>query len=52
MTEFTVDLHNYPEGGSVFRRTAVRGIIERDGKYLLVAGKYGRSEERRVGKEC
>ena len=41
MTEFTVDLHNYPEGGSVFRRTAVRGIIERDGKYLLVAGKYG-----------
>ena len=41
MTEFTVDLHNYPEGGSVFRRTAVRGIIERQGKYLLVREKYG-----------
>lgn len=41
MTEFTVDLHNYPEDGPVFRRTAVRGIVERDGKYLLVREKYG-----------
>lgn len=41
MTEFTVDLHNYPEGGSVFRRTAVRGIIERQGKYLLVRENTG-----------
>lgn len=41
MITFTVDLGGYPAGGSVSRRTAVRGIIEQDGKYLLVAGKYG-----------
>lgn len=41
MTTFTVDLHNYPEGGTVFRRTAVRGIVEREGKCLLVREKYG-----------
>ena len=40
MTEFTVDLHNYPEGGSVFRRTAVRGIIERQGKYQLLFERF------------
>lgn len=41
MVEFTIDLHNYPEGGSVFRRTAVRAIVQRDGRYLLVTEKYG-----------
>lgn len=41
MITFTVDLGGYPAGGSVSRRTAVRGIIRRGGKYLLVAGKYG-----------
>lgn len=41
MVKLALDLHNYPEEGSVFKRTAVRGIIEREGKVLLIAGKYG-----------
>lgn len=41
MKELIIDLHDYIEGGTVFRRTAVRGIIQRDGKYLLIHSKYG-----------
>ncbi len=41
MKELTIDLHNYLEGGSVFKRTAVRGVIQKDGSYLLIHSKYG-----------
>lgn len=42
MKELTIDLHNYPADAAVFRRTAVRGIIRRDDKYLLIySQKYG-----------
>lgn len=41
MKELTIDLKNYIENGTVFKRTAVRGIIERDGKYLIIHSKYG-----------
>ena len=36
MKEMTIDLKNYAENGTVFRRTAVRAIIQRDGKYLMI----------------
>lgn len=36
-----LDLNNYNAEGSVFKRTAARGIVERDGKYLIVYSKYG-----------
>ncbi len=42
MKELTLDLKNYKENGSVFKRTAVRGIICRDGKYLVIrSNKHG-----------
>lgn len=41
MVKLTIDLKDYPEGGSVFHRMAVRGIARRDGKILLVTGKFG-----------
>jgi 8-oxo-dGTP pyrophosphatase MutT (NUDIX family) len=41
MKELSIDLKNYVEDGSVFKRTAVRGIIQKDGKYLLIHSKYG-----------
>lgn len=41
MKELTIDLHDYIESGSVFHRKAVRGIIKKDGKYLLIHSKYG-----------
>ena len=41
MKELTIDLKDYVESGSVFKRTAVRGIIEREGKYLVIFSKYG-----------
>lgn len=41
MQEVTIDLQNYAADAPVFRRTAVRGIICRDGKYLLIHSKYG-----------
>ena len=42
MIEKTIDLNNYIENGTVFRRTAVRGIIRKDGKFLIIHSmKYG-----------
>ena len=41
MKKLTIDFHDYIEGGSVFKRTAVRGIIQKDRKYLLIHSKYG-----------
>lgn len=42
MKETTIDLRNYTENGTVFRRTAVRGIIRRNGKFLVIHSmKYG-----------
>lgn len=42
MQEKIIDLNNYIENGTVFRRTAVRGIIRKDGKFLLIHSmKYG-----------
>lgn len=41
MKELTMDLKNYREGGSIFRRTAVRGIVCRDNRYLVISGKHG-----------
>lgn len=39
--ELFVDLQDYVEGGTVFKRTAVRGIVRKDGKYLVIYGKHG-----------
>ena len=39
--ECTLDLKDYPEGGSVFKRKAVRGIIRHGDTYLVIHGKYG-----------
>lgn len=42
MQEKIIDLKNYIENGTVFRRTAVRGIIRKNGKFLLIHSmKYG-----------
>ncbi len=38
---FIFDSKNYPEGGSVLFRTAVRGIIVNNRKLLLVTNKFG-----------
>lgn len=35
------DAKNYPEHGSVFHRTAIRGVIFRGKKLLLVTNKFG-----------
>lgn len=43
MVEITLQAEGLPENGSVFRRTAARGVILRDGQLLLVhtdAGDY------------
>ena len=37
--EYNLDLKDYKEGGSVFRRRAVRGIIKQGEKYLVIHGK-------------
>lgn len=39
--DLTIDLKNYSEGGTVFRRTAARAIVRDGERYLLIAGKYG-----------
>ena len=41
MKELTIDLKNYKADGSIYKRTAVRGIVEKDGKYLIIHSKYG-----------
>lgn len=39
MKELSLDLKNYIENGSVFKRTAVRGLICKNGKYLVIHSK-------------
>lgn len=39
--ELNLDLKNYIEGGSVFKRKAVRGIVKHEDKFLVIHGKYG-----------
>lgn len=39
--ELELDLKDYITGGSVFKRSAVRGIVKRGDKYLIIHGKYG-----------
>lgn len=39
--ELTLDLKDYVEDGTVFKRKAVRGIIKHNNKYLAIHGKYG-----------
>lgn len=39
--ELTIDLKNYNNTDNIFKRTASRGIIYREGKYLLIRSKYG-----------
>ena len=41
MKKLTVDLKDYRENGTVYHRTAVRGIIRKGETLLLIAGKYG-----------
>ena len=41
MKKLTIDLQDYIEAGSVYKRTAVRGMIQKDKKYLLIYSKYG-----------
>lgn len=39
--ELILDLNDYIEGGTVFKRKAVRGIVKHKDKYLVIHGKYG-----------
>lgn len=39
--QLTIDLQNYLKEETVYRRTAVRGVIEKEGKYLMIYSKYG-----------
>lgn len=41
MLELNIDTHDYITGGTVFKRTAVRGIIRKGDKYLMIHSKYG-----------
>lgn len=42
MNALTIDLQNYPQDAPVFHRTAVRGIIRRGDRYLMIySRKYG-----------
>lgn len=41
MKTLCFDAKNYPENGSVFHRTAIRGVIFREKKLLLVTNKFG-----------
>ncbi|WP_310601547.1 NUDIX hydrolase [Anaerosporobacter sp.] len=41
MKELYLDSKNYKEGGSVYKRTAVRGIIKKGDRYLIIHSKYG-----------
>lgn len=42
MKTIPLDLHDYPADANVFHRTAVRGIVQRGDRYLLIrSGKYG-----------
>ena len=42
MKEITIDLHNYPEDAEPYRRIAVRGIVRRGDRYLMIySSKYG-----------
>lgn len=39
--ELFLDLKDYDESMRIYRRKGVRGLIEKDGKFLMVHGKYG-----------
>lgn len=39
--EIIIDKKNYKENGSVFKRKAVRAVVKRGGKYLIIHSKYG-----------
>lgn len=39
--ELNIDLKDYVEKGTVFKRKAVRGIIKNCDRYLVIHGKYG-----------
>lgn len=41
MKTIEIDYEDYEPDGSVFKRTAVRGIVHKEGKYLIVYSKYG-----------
>lgn len=41
MKDILIDLKDYKENGTVFKRTAVRGIIHKDNKFLIIHSKYG-----------
>ena len=41
MKKLTIDLHNYIEDSSVFKRIAVRGLIQKNRRFLLIYSKYG-----------
>ncbi len=41
MKKIEIDLKNYKEDASVFKRTAVRGIIKRNNNYLVIYSDYG-----------
>ena len=39
--DIVIDLKNYTKNDTFFNRTAARGIIRRDDKYLMIKSKYG-----------
>lgn len=41
MIEFLLDLKDYDKQDTIFKRTASRAIVKRDGKYLVVYSKNG-----------
>lgn len=41
MKELFLDLKNYRTEGNIYKRTAIRGIVQKEGKYLVIHSKYG-----------
>lgn len=41
MKELIIDLKGYKEDAKVWKRTAARGIVIKDGTYLIIHSKYG-----------
>lgn len=41
MRQINLDMKNYKENGSIFKRVAVRGVIKQGNRYLTIVNKYG-----------
>ena len=39
--DFSIDMNNYTEQGTIFNRIAIRGIVIKENQILMVKSKYG-----------